>query len=92
MLRWTMEELRNQIDIIDQSMQNLFLERMQVVKQVAQYKKQNKLPVFDELREAEIIKKNVSRVDNLEWVVYYEDFFRKILEVSKQYQEKVIGE
>lgn len=87
-----MEELRNQIDIIDQSMQNLFLERMQVVKQVAQFKKDNNLPVFDELRELEIIKKNCDRVDDLDLVGYYEAFFKKILEVSKQYQEKVIGD
>lgn len=87
-----MEKLRNQIDIIDQTMQNLFLERMQVVKQIALYKLENDLPVFDETREQEIIKKNINRIDDLELVTYYESLFRKILEVSKAYQEKVIGE
>ena len=87
-----MEEFRNQIDIIDQSMQNLFLERMQIVKKVAQYKQKNDLPVYDETREKEIIIRNLDRIDDLELIEYYESFFRNILAVSKAYQEKVIGE
>ncbi len=87
-----MKDLRNEIDIIDESIQNLFLERMQVVKQVALFKKENDLEVFDKAREVEVIKKNVGRLDNLELVDLYEDFYKKILEVSKRYQERVIGE
>ena len=85
-----MKDLRNQIDILDESIQNLFLERMQVVKQVAIFKKENNMKVFDEAREIEVIKKNVARLDNLELLDLYEDFYKKILEVSKKYQERVM--
>jgi monofunctional chorismate mutase len=87
-----MKNLREQIDIIDESMLNLFLERMQIVKQVAEYKKENRLPVLDKNRELEIIKKNVDRVDNLDVVDLYEEFFTKTIEISKKYQERIIGE
>lgn len=87
-----MEELRSQIDVIDETMQNLFLERMAVVKKVALYKKDNNLPVFDSSREEQIIKKNVDNIDNLDLTELYEEFYKKVIEVSKKYQEKVIGE
>lgn len=87
-----MENLRLQIDIIDKSMQNLFLERMQVVKAVALYKKENNLPILDKEREINIIKKNVEKIDNLDLVELYEDFYKKIIEVSKKYQERIINE
>lgn len=87
-----MKELRNQIDIIDKSIQNLFLERMQVVKKVALHKKEVNLPVFDEKREKEIIKRNTESIDNLELVDLYKEFYEKLLEVSKKYQEKIIEE
>lgn len=86
-----MKELREQIDIIDESIQNLFLERMDLVKKVAAYKKENDLPIYDEEREKQIIKKNLDHIDDLELVDLYEEFYRKLLEVSKKYQKQIIG-
>lgn len=87
-----MEKFRSQIDIIDESIQNLFLERMQIVKQVALYKKENRLPVYDQSREEIIIKKNLERIDQLELKEFYETFYKKLLEVSKTYQARIIGD
>jgi len=87
-----MDKLRAQIDIIDQSMQNLFLERMQIVKGVALHKKENDITVFDKAREKEIIKKNVDKINNLELSNLYEEFYKKVIEISKKYQEGIINE
>jgi len=87
-----MKDLRDQIDLIDESIQNLFLERMQIVKQIALHKLENNLPVLDKKRELEIIKKNIDQIDNLEIVDLYEEFYKKVLEISKKYQERIIGE
>lgn len=84
-----MEKLREEIDIIDKNMQNLFIERMQIVKKIAEYKLENQLPVFDLDREKEIIKKNIDEVSNYDFLDLYEDFFKKILELSKKYQERI---
>ena len=87
-----MEKLRNQIDIIDKSIQNLFLERMQIVKAVALYKKDKQLPIYDENREKEIINKNISSIDDPKLAELYREFYQKMLEVSKKYQKKIIEE
>jgi len=86
------EEFRTRIDIIDESMLNLFLERMQVSKQIAKYKKAHNLPVFDADREKEVIRKNVENIDNLELKDLYEEFVVKMMELSKKYQERIIKE
>ncbi|MBI9009763.1 MAG: chorismate mutase [Tenericutes bacterium] len=86
-----MKDLRNQIDIIDEAIQNLFLERMQIVKQVAEYKLENNLPVLDKSRELEIIQKNVDKINDSELQDLYEEFYKKMIEVSKKYQERIIG-
>lgn len=49
------EALREQINRIDKELLSLFLERMETAGQVAAYKKENDLPVFDAKREREII-------------------------------------
>ncbi len=85
-----MEDLREQIDRIDEGMRNLFLERMQVVKQVAEYKRVQGLPVLDSKREELILEKNISRIDDTELKEFYEAFFKQVIEVSKQYQERIL--
>ncbi len=49
-----MQDLRQQIDRLDQKIVKLLAERMELVKQIAELKKQNKLPVQDEKREQEL--------------------------------------
>ncbi len=86
-----MEALRERIDIIDESMQNLFLERMQVVKEIAEHKLAENIPVFDAKREADIIAKNLHRLNDTEMIDFYRDFYQKLLEISKKYQERIIN-
>ena len=42
---------RNELDIIDLEMQELFKKRMQIVKKIANYKAQNNLSTYDRTRE-----------------------------------------
>ena len=50
-----LDELRCQIDQIDQNLLQLFEQRMEIVKGVAAYKKENNLPIFHKDREDQII-------------------------------------
>ena len=50
-----MENLRNEIDEIDDSLVKLFEKRMQSTAQLAKYKKEHSVPVSDRTREREII-------------------------------------
>lgn len=49
------QQLRSQIDSIDDQIKNLFEQRMDVAGQIADYKRENKLPVLDRTREREIL-------------------------------------
>lgn len=51
------QELRAQIDRIDEKLVPLFLERMGVSLKVAEYKAENHLPVLDRTRERALLKK-----------------------------------
>ena len=83
-----LNELRDQIDVINQQMQELFNKRMELSFKVAEYKIEHDMPVFQLVREQEILNAveknapdgmgNASRV-----------FFQTIMDISKcrQYQE-----
>lgn len=79
-------EARSKINKIDQEMVKLFEERMKAVLDVLKYKKEHKLPVFDEVREKELIEKNISLLENEELKEYYLIFFNGLLTASKKYQ------
>ena len=49
------QELRREIDGIDAQLLPLFCQRMEIAAQVADYKKQNGLPIFVPGREREIL-------------------------------------
>ena len=48
-------ELRNEIDKLDDELIPLLLKRMDISRQVAEYKVQNGIPVLNEQRELEIL-------------------------------------
>ena len=80
------EKARIKINEIDRKMIELFEERMNVVSDVLKYKKEHNLPVFDEVRELELIKRNTSLLQNKELEEYYLIFLKGVLESSKKYQ------
>ena len=53
-------EIRNRIDHIDRKLVELIEERMEIVKEVALYKKENGMKIFDRKREEEVVNKNLS--------------------------------
>lgn len=77
---------RNELDIIDLEMQELFKKRIQIVKEIANYKVQNNLAIYDKTREKtqlENITKNKDKIVSS----YYPEVFKSILKVSKDYQK-----
>ena len=50
-----MNELREQINQIDEELVKLFSQRMQVARNIAQYKQENNLPVYDPERERQVL-------------------------------------
>ena len=57
-----LKNLRDQIDEIDSQMCDLFAKRMQVVSDVARYKKENNLPVYHPSRARAVLHKVSKRL------------------------------
>lgn len=83
-------EIRMEIDDLDKRIKELFLMRMSLSKDVAEYKHSNNLPIEDLIRENEIILKNSSNIDP-DLKKYYIDFCREIFFLSKKYQNEIIS-
>lgn len=81
-----LKQCREQLDIIDEKIIELFEKRMLVIKDVALYKKQNNLPIVDEEREKVMLKNNIEKFNNAELKQYYQTILNAYLDVSKQYQ------
>ena len=81
-----LEKARLIINEVDKKMIELFKERMEAAKLVADYKKENNLPILDEAREEALINKNLEVLNNPELREYYLTFFQGMLKASKDYQ------
>ena len=84
-------EIRNRIDHIDRKLVELIEERLEIVKEVALYKKENGMKIFDRKREEEGVNKNLSNVKSEELKHYIESILKDIMDSSKEYQKFKIG-
>ncbi len=80
---------RNDIDKIDNELVELIKKRMGIVKNVAQYKQENSLPVFDKSREREILNR-VAELSGEELANYNQILFSNLFSVSRSYQNRII--
>jgi len=71
-------------------MAELFEQRMEASKAVACYKQKNGMPITDTAREEEVIARNSALVKNEEFRSYYINFLRNNIELSKNYQHRLL--
>jgi len=84
------QTLRQQIDELDSQMRELFVTRMNIVKNIAEYKMKNDLVVYDSLREQEVISKNTQPIADSEFLPYYTEFIHSVMKISKEFQKSLI--
>lgn len=82
-----LNELRQQINSIDDELLNLFTRRMDLASQVADYKRAHDLPILQPAREREILKKVADKAGP-ELGGYARVLFSMLMELSKSYQNK----
>ena len=87
-----LSECRKEIDNIDKELVQLFEKRMNVAINVAKYKIENNLPIFNEARELEVIKKNVDRLNNKDYSKLTENFFNHLMSLSRRLQSDIFEE
>lgn len=89
-----LQEARDEIDQIDQQMAQLFVQRMNAVKNVVAYKKEHNLPILDTSREQAVIEKNMARLPQeaqAELFGFYKEFIIHNMAVAKAFQRQIIA-
>lgn len=85
-------ELRDKIDIIDAEIVDLYERRMDICKQVAEYKIETGKKVFDKQREREKIAKVKSLTHNAFNSHGVEELFEQIMSMSRKLQYRLLAE
>lgn len=78
-----LNEIRAEIDQINEQMLALFQQRMELAKQVIDYKKEKNIPILNKEREAEIIDRYGSESP------FAREFFECLMEISRNWQTKI---
>lgn len=79
--------IRDNIDAIDKELVQLFCQRMALSAQVADYKKENNLPIYVPARERTILQR-VSEQSGPEMESYTRTLYSTLFELSRSYQSK----
>ncbi len=67
-----LEDLRKQIDSLDEQIVALLVKRMEIVKEIGKYKKENNLPPLDDIRWQEIIKSKKGFIKKI-WEIIHKE-------------------
>ena len=82
-----LNEIRKEINRVDDQLVKLFVERMELASQVAAYKKEHNMPIYVPAREREILKK-VAEMAGPELGSYTRLLYTHIMELSRSHQSK----
>ncbi len=84
------QDYRQEIDKIDEELVRLFNKRMEVIREVAQFKKESKTPLYDGERERQLIAKAAERSAQ-DTELYTRVLFSTLTNVSRAYQSRVLN-
>ena len=85
-----LNEIRQEINKIDFSMKELFIQRMNLVKDVIKYKIDNNIDILDSSREEEVISLNSKELIDSEFYSYYIQYLKEVMNISKKYQSNFL--
>lgn len=83
-------DYRKQIDGIDEKLVKLFEERLDIATGVAEYKRKNRMPVFDPAREREKLRDIGARVRE-DTRPYAEKLYSTIFELTRSHERKLLS-
>ncbi len=86
-----LNEAREKINKIDTEMAKLFEQRMEAVREVAEYKSARGLPVEDLEREQSLIESMSANISDEEVRPFYVSFLQNTMDVSKNWQHSLIS-
>ena len=86
----TLEQIREEIDAIDQQMKALFIRRMDCARQVAETKAETGGDVYVAEREAAMTEKRTADIEDRELKENYRDFLTHTICISRRYQYGIL--
>ena len=84
-----LEDARRIINEVDAQMAALFVQRMRAAESVYAYKKELGLPILDQTREADVIERGASLVEDETLRGYYIDYQKHLMALSRAYQYRM---
>jgi chorismate mutase/prephenate dehydratase len=84
-----LSEIRTQIDVLDDQLLKLFLDRMALSEKVADYKREHHQPILNRTREREILAKVMEQAGPYERYAYH--LFSTIFELSRSRQAELLS-
>ena len=84
-----LQEIRKEIDVIDRGLLELFLKRMDKTRLVAQYKKENNLPILNASREREIVY-NMTKDLPDDMAAYTKILYTTLFDLSRSNQSSLL--
>lgn len=87
-----LDDYRKQIDEIDARLVPLFLRRMEVARQVGEYKKAQNIPVLDSERERQLVAAKTALVDDPAAKSDIADLYASIMALSRRRQRQLVKE
>ena len=86
-----LENCRDIIDQIDSEIIKLYEKRMDIVKEVIEFKIKNNIPVLDSSREEKMLNKNLKKINNKEFKNCYHFVLEGFLKASKEMQKEILN-
>lgn len=83
-----MEDIRNKIDAIDAQMASLLAERLRLCGEIAKYKSEKGLPVYDAAREKEVLSNAAE--NGKEFAEYAVSMQQVVIGLCKRYQNETV--
>ncbi len=83
------KDYRDQLDVLDAQLVELFCRRMEICGDVARWKKENGKPIFDRTRERDKLN-TVGELSKEEFEPYVRCMFRSLFGYSRSYQHKLL--
>ncbi|MTI65310.1 MAG: ACT domain-containing protein [Firmicutes bacterium] len=87
----SLNKLREDINLIDKELVKLFEKRIEKVIKISKYKNENNLPIFNQNREEEIIKRNIENKEESTKLLI-KNFLKYIMDVSKDVQRDKVSQ
>ena len=82
-----LNDIRQEINQVDAKLVELFVKRMELAAQVADYKKEKGLPIYVPAREREVLE-SVAKLSGPEMEAYTRELYSTLFALSRSYQNK----